>query len=200
MSISYQLNRLKDNTSNGVQPALQKLQASLLPAAEQAGYRVWGIFFGLFGLATNELYLVTMRDQPDDALSDLIAAESLQLQQTFDLIPTVRPVQHEPRTARGIYVFRWFDVRTQDVTEIAQLSEAAWVTFEGGFDTEVQGLFAERKPDADLGKMLLVTRYRDLSVWEASRRPPPEAGEHFAKRHQLTIEATPIATRLVGAV
>jgi len=195
----YHLNKLKDTSSNGVQDILQKLNL-LLPTAEKNGYRKWGVFFGLFGLATNELYLVMMCENEDDSLANLIEAEELQLLQSFKFVPTVRPVQHEPRTAKGIYVFRWFDVNNKDVAEIAQLSEQAWVTFEGGFDTQVQGLFAENESSTDISKMLLVTWYRNLAVWEESRKAPEEARTRFAKRHQLTIEAIPIATRLVGAV
>jgi hypothetical protein len=198
--ITYQLIKLKDRNSNGVQDALQKLHSSLLPTVEKRGYRVWGIFFGLFGLATNELYLVINGEPAEDSLTDLIEGENLQLLEAFDLVPTVRPVEHEPRTARGIYVFRWFDVNNSDVAEIARLSKEAWATFEEGFDTQVQALFAEREPSAKAGKMLLVTWYRDLAVWEESRKPPQEARDLFARRHQLTIEAIPIATRLVGAV
>ena len=40
-------------------------------------------------------------------------------------------------------MFRWFSIDNKDVDEIARLSETAWQTFESGFDTEVQGLFAE---------------------------------------------------------
>jgi len=46
--------------------------------------------------------------------------------------------------------------------------------------------------------MLLVTWYQDLSVWEASRQPAPEARENFQRRHQLTLSALPIATTLLG--
>lgn len=197
--ITYQLIKLKDKNSNGIQEALQKLHTSILPAAEKNGSRLWGIFFGLFGLATNELYLVTMSETGNDSLTNLIEDENLQLLQTFEFVPTVRPVQHEARSARGIYVFRWFDVNNSDVAEIARLSDEAWATFEEGFDTEVQGLFAEKEPSTDVGKMLLVTWYRDLTVWEESRKAPPEARDRFTRRHQLTIEAIPIATRLVAA-
>jgi hypothetical protein len=116
---------------------------------------------------------------------------------SISLVPTVRPTEHTPRTRPGIYVFRWFDVYNKDIEEIAALSNEAWNTFEGGFDTEVQGLFCEEDTSTEKGKMLLITQYTDLSVWEASRNPAPEARENFLKRARLTIEARPICTRLI---
>ena len=113
------------------------------------------------------------------------------------LEPTVRPLVHERRSKPGIYVFRWFSIRNKDVEEIARLSNEAWETFEAGFDTEVQGLFAEVGRAKELGTMLLITWYKDLSVWQDSRAPADAARELFMKRHELTIEATPIATRLI---
>ena len=45
--------------------------------------------------------------------------------------------------------------------------------------------------------MLLVTWYANLTVWEQSRHPPPEAKENFLRRHKLTLSALPVATRLI---
>ena len=122
-----------------------------------------------------------------------------------DSNPTVRPLEHVARTVPGIYVFRWFDVNQSDVEEIAALSKEAWNTFEAGFDTQVQGLFAEAGMQQGLNEeqlgeretMLLVTWYRDLAVWQDSREPHPKARELFLKRHNLMKEAKPIATRLM---
>ena len=125
--------------------------------------------------------------------------QDFSLQERYQLNPTVRPVEHTMLTKSGIYVFRWFDVKNRDVDEIVKLSDEAWVSFEEGFDSEVQGLFAERDRSHEQVKMLLLTWYRDLSVWEASRRPAKEARERFLKRHDLTIEAIPIASRLFVA-
>jgi hypothetical protein len=87
-------------------------------------------------------------------------------------------------------------INNRDVDKKVQLSDEAWVSFEGDFDSEVQGLFAESDRSHEQGKMLLLTWYRDLSVWETSRKPSPEARERFLKRHSLTIETTAIASRL----
>jgi len=44
--------------------------------------------------------------------------------------------------------------------------------------------------------MLLITWYKNLSAWEESRHPPKDARENFLRRHQLTLNAKPIATML----
>jgi len=100
------------------------------------------------------------------------------------------------RSRGGIYVLRWFDVRNRDVDEIVRLSDEAWTPFEEGFDSEIRGLFAECDRSNDQGKMLLLTWYQNLSVWEASRQPSKEAKDRFRRRHDLTIETIAIATRL----
>jgi hypothetical protein len=108
--------------------------------------------------------------------------------------PTLRPLDHQPRTRPGVYVFRWFSVLPDAVDEIIQLSYNAWPTFEGSFETEVQGLFVEASGQPS--EMLLITWYKNLSVWEESRHPPEDARESFLRRHQLTLNAKPIATML----
>ena len=199
---TYELLRVKDSNSNSFLNMVKTINNEILPQAGESGYSLYGIFYGLFGLATNELYLIALREDKDPSsgvlapLSGLISRHNFILQENYQLSPTVRPVEHTQRTKSGIYVFRWFDVYNRDVDEIVKLSDEAWVTFEGGFESQVQGLFAERDRSKEQGKMLLLTWYKDLNVWETSRRPPQEARERFLKRHNLTIESTPIATRL----
>ena len=201
----YQVNLLKDLNSPGPARLIGYLKDELIPGLE-AGVTTFGIFQGLFGLASNEVYLVLSSEDPGFKIADRISNDSCRLIETTPLIPTVRPTEHSPRSQEGIYVFRWFEVINKNVAEIAELSEKAWVTFEGGFDTQVQALFAEQRlaeqgfKEADAsskGKMLLITWYRDLSIWQESRQPPAEARENFLRRHALTLEARPIATRLV---
>lgn len=193
---TYRVTLIKDTRHPGLQHAGDLLEETVIPWLDEQGITLYGTFIGLFGLATNELYLVTNCTGEHPSPDSLLSENGLDIVSGIELVPTVRPEDHSPREKPGVYVFRWFDVHNRDVDEIARLSGEAWVTFEGGFDTEVQGLFAERTRDAERGKMLLVTWYKDLAVWQESRRPPPEAVENFRRRHELTIEAKPIATRL----
>jgi hypothetical protein len=199
---TYEFIRIKDRNSNGFFNMAKIFKERLLSEAEQSGYSFYGLFFGLLGLASNEVYLVALSE--DDKifsngttpLAGLVERHHLSLQECYQLSPTVRPTEHTMRSKDGIYVFRWFDVLNRDVEEIVKLSDEAWTPFEDGFDSEIQGLFAESDRSHEQGKMLLLTWYRNFSVWEASRRPAKEARERFRRRHDLTIETLPIATRL----
>jgi hypothetical protein len=156
----------------------------------------WGVFPGLFGLGTNEAYWVV-----EGAVSapPIAPDEQIQLISQTTLTPTLRPETFAPVEKEGVYVFRWFELPMSHVEEVVQLSGKAWETFESGFDTEVQGLFTTQPPFSSglsYYQMLLVTWYRDLSVWQDSRAPDDQARELFQKRQSLLESARPIATRL----
>lgn len=109
------------------------------------------------------------------------------------LKPTARPVSPNARPAPGgIYVHRWFHVDAHTVDQFVALSAEAWESFETSFDAAIYGLFeAEPTPDDDFEKrrrLLLVTRYGNHGVWEASRNEAadPEAWQRFLKRHEMT--------------
>ncbi len=191
----YTVTRLKDPGRPGNVQALADLRAAA-PGLDDQGIQLFGLFAPLFGLASNECYAVTFAEAPRE-IDDIAGKLNLSVLSTHHLTPTARPTAHVPRDKPGIYVFRWFRVAPENMSEIVRLSEQAWVTFEGGFDTEVQALFRETEPSGDVSTMLLITQYDDLSVWEASRQPAPEARENFRARAALTLEATPVATRLV---
>ncbi len=82
---------------------------------------------------------------------------------------TVRPTDDAPPSYEGVYVFRWFDVPAADWQPFCDLSEAAWPNMEEAFDVNICGFFRSREVTAPNSKTLLLTRYADLSVWEASR-------------------------------
>lgn len=190
----YQVNLLKDPARPDIRELLKCVRGKLIPDLESSGVTPYGVFQGLFGLASNELYLVVSSEFSVDTQLDF--AGGFQLIDSINLVPTKRPTDHTQRNREGIYVFRWFDVMNRDVQEIADLSAKAWVTFEQGFDTEVQCLFAQQDQGTEQGKMLLITWYQNLSVWQESRHPSEEARENFTRRHQLTLQARPVATRL----
>lgn len=193
--MEYTVTLVKDRTRQNNVEGLRAVREDQKRLTDE-GTHLFGLFTPLFGLATNEFYVVTYAEAPH-CIDDHLMRHNLEVLERQELRPTARPLTHEARSKPGIYVFRWFKVRPGDVDEIVRLSEQAWVTFEGGFDTEVQGLFRERESDGETGAMLLITQYTDLSVWEASRKPAPEAAENFRARAEITLEARPIATRLV---
>ena len=163
---------------------------------EPAGF--WGVFHGLFGVASNELIVVSYGDV--DHVHDAIAGmDGVVAANTLLLEPTVRPTEHAPRTREGLYVFRFFEVEHKDVDEIAALSFEAWKTFENvdAYQAEPQGLFRQQDTSAATGRMLLCTWYDGLNSWQASRTPPATAGENFRRRHTLTKGTVAYATRLL---
>jgi hypothetical protein len=187
----YQVFKLKDEKSNRPLAIVQTIKALL---ADQS-LTNFGIFTAYFGLATNELYWVVMREDLSKNLSREITSKGVSVINAYDFEPTVRPTTHKAPTQEGLFVFRWFSIDNKDVNEIAELSETAWQTFESGFDTEVQGLFAEANRDSKDGTMLLLTWYKGFDVWLDSRTPDAAARENFLKRHALMHEAIPIATQ-----
>jgi hypothetical protein len=184
--MDYQFLHLKDPTSSNPLALLAQIK-QLTQQGE--GLKHWGLFPGLFGLGTNEVYWLA-----NDAALTAIQNTELQVLQRLTLRPTVRPKSFVPRDQPGVYVFRWFEVSEAKIDEVVRLSNEAWESFEGGFDTEVQGLFTVdgQSPYS----MVLVTWYKDLAVWQASREPAPEARQNFAARQALLDSARPIATRL----
>ena len=119
------------------------------------------------------------------------------------LTPTLRPAEDAMPPPGGIYVHRWFEVEAGAADEFIALSGQGWKRFEAQFDTRIFGLFrAAPSPadrDANLQRLLLITRYADHRVWEASRDPTSEAMQIFARRQQLTRRTWAASTLLVAA-
>ena len=170
-------------------------------AWRQAGITVWGVWEGIFGVASNELLIVAAAsgDRTQPAFTAALGG-GLEVLDSLLLNATARPEGLTPCEKPGLYVFRFFDVQAQDVQEIARLSAVAWETFEdtADYQAEPQGLFAEAEKQMGPGKMLLVTWYDGLDSWQASRQPAPEAMENFRRRRELTRGTRALATRLVA--
>ncbi len=191
----YAFSRLTANDRN-FRTAYDALRADDYAALAPA--RPWGAFFGLFGVASNELILVTYGEVEgvDDAIAAIAEVAGVE---TLLLEPTVRPTEAAPRSREGLYVFRFFDVERKDVDEIAALSLQAWKDFENvdRYAAEPQALFRQHDLSAPSGRMLLCTWYDGLNSWQASRTPPGKASENFRRRHMLTRGTIAYATRLL---
>ena len=122
----YQVFKLKDEKSNRPLLIIQTVKALLA----DKNLTHFGIFSAYFGLATNELYWVVMRDDLSNDLSSKLISKGVSVINAYDFEPTVRPTTHQAPTRDGLFVFRWFSIDNKDVTEIAELSETAWQTFE----------------------------------------------------------------------
>jgi len=90
----------------------------------------------------------------------------------------------------GVYVHNWFHIDADAVEAFVALSVEAWPDFETRFEARIFGLFLAEASETDLGqgarRLLLMTRYRDLGEWQASRDPTTEAMKTFARRRELT--------------
>ena len=180
------------------------LKAALSDAAgtwRQAGITIWGVWEGLFGIASNELIVVAAAsgERPEKDFSDVLDGRAISIRDSLLLAPTVRPEGTAPCREPGLYVFRFFEVATADVAEVAELSRQAWETFENADNSqsEPQGLFRPFDQSIDSGRMLLVTWYDGLESWQTSRAPDPAAVENFKRRRALTRGTLALATRLI---
>ncbi len=193
--VHYRVYQLCDPNSSLAINLVSAIKETVTPKLQAGNVQIFGLFGGRLGLATNEVYLVTSSENVQGDFTALPG--DFEIVQQTDLVPTVRPIEHTPREKPGIYVFRWFRVFNRDVDEIAEISSKAWNSFEESFDCQVQCLFAEPDRTSEIGTMLLVTWYRDLSVWEVSRKAPDEARALFIRRQEMTLKAKPIATQLM---
>jgi len=159
-----------------------------------------GQFAPQLGWANNEAAVLLRADVEPGALTvpDLIADVRRER-----LTPTLRPTDERAPRAGGIYVHRWFEVDVAAAAEFIELSGRGWERFEAQFDTQIFGLFRAAPSPSDSGtgvqRLLLLTRYADHGVWEASRDPSSEAMQIFARRQQLTRRTWAASTLLVPA-
>ncbi len=162
------------------------------------GISLWGVWRGLFGLASNELLVMLAAGDASSIPDMAVTAGSIEVRSTSQFAPTVRPETTEPLVKPGIHVFRWFSIATDSVDEFVELSTQAWVSFEdaGSYSAEPQGLFREVRDSGEI-EMLLVTWYDSLESWQTSRKPAASASERFRRRHQLTGSTVAVATTLL---
>ncbi len=157
--------------------------------------QLWGVFNGYFGLARNELFVISASE---DNPAGLIAASPFAVAaQSWSA--TARPTSIQPCSTPGLYVFRRFHVKAEDVDEVVQLSREAWQTFEHtkAYAAEPKGLFRPPADEAGIVKLMLVTWYDGFASWQISRQPDPAAQDNFRRRHALTLTTYAIATQLV---
>jgi hypothetical protein len=158
------------------------------------GDHLVAVFAPSLGYATNQALVLT-----DEAatLGAVKVAPGVTGVEHHQLTATTRPTAGARPKTDGIYVHRWLTIDGGAVDEFVALSSEAWVGFEGGFDTDVFGLFVADASPEDLRqgerRMLLMTHYRDFAVWEQSRKPDPKTARAFARRRELTRVALPRA-------
>jgi len=163
------------------------------PAAD-----LWGIWQGVFGLAANQLIVMSAHSEPTDGWK---SSDGCEVEAVWVLKATARPQSTTPLMRAGVYVFRDFWLPYEHVAEAVALSSAAWKTFEGAeaYSAEPMGLFAPAQtlPDSQECILHLLTWYPDFTSWETSRQSDPSAMQRFIARRELTRSTRAVATRLL---
>ncbi|WP_374575915.1 hypothetical protein [Phenylobacterium sp.] len=173
-------------------------------ALEAAGGELVGYFTPQLGWSSDEAALILRwpADAPGRkaAVDGLCADPALAGARRDRMAATIRPGPADLPPPGGIFVHRVFEIDAADVDMFVALSGQAWGGFEGGFDSDIFGLFrvSPTAEDARAGgtRMLLVTRYADHGVWEASRAPAPEVRDLFMRRRDLTRRTVAASTLL----
>jgi hypothetical protein len=151
------------------------------------GDRAVAVFSGMLGFASNQALVLTAGDAPAEVV---LQGPGVASAQRHALTPTIRPQPGAKPTPGGVYVHNWFTIDASGFDEFVKLSGEAWPDFEARFDARIFGLFAAEATGDDLQqdqrRLLLMTRYRDLGEWQASRDPTTEAMKIFARRRELT--------------
>ena len=184
------------NHDPGVPPTRAYLQQvrERAPAIQAAGGDILGLFTPQIGWFARQAALLVRwsGDAKGRAghVSALSTGKNVKAAQRGRLTATLRPAPTDKIQPGGIYVHRWFIVKSADVPQFLELSGTGWADFEVKFDTKIFGLFtADRTPnDVSSGtvRLLLLTRYKDHGVWETSRDTSTAAMAAFAKRQAIT--------------
>lgn len=157
------------------------------------------------GLARDEGIALTA--WPDSATANgapAPAIDGLDSAETEALEATVRPTDDAPPAYDGVYVFRWFDIADADWPDFRDMSDTAWPNMEEVFDVNICGFWRSLETAPPAAKVLLLIRYADLTVWEASRwwkNPAAEADasmSRFRKRNEMIKATVAYPSLLIG--
>jgi hypothetical protein len=175
---------------------------------ERAGGRIFGLWLGQIGMAANEGVLITawpsldadarIPVSPVEGMTDVMESSAERL------VATVRPAQPDPPLQSGVYAHRWFQLQECDWAEFLELSQGAWPAFEKAHDSQIMGFWRSLDAEPPLTRVLLLTRYPSLAIWERSRLPGDEgsaqaqAWQRFRRRHELTDWTRVATTTLAG--
>ena len=169
---------------------------------ESATDPIWGVWAGIFGVASNELIVMTTSEPSGNVSSEMAVdnrwPDCIRVTSRESLRATVRPKSNESLTRAGLYVFRSFHLDAAHIDRVVALSQQAWLTFETSaeYQSEPVGLFAPTNLTPD-STMYLLTWYDGLASWSTSRAPHAEAQAHFRERHGLLHSTNAVATRLL---
>jgi len=161
--------------------AAARLKASAVPPV--------AVFSPLLGYPSNTVLALFPALEAEAALA-VARTEGVFSSDRTRLSATARPTGDAAPLPGGVYVHNWFHIDANAAEAFVALSVEAWPDFESRFEARIFGLFLAEASETDLGhgarRLLLMTRYRDLGEWQASRDPTTEAMKTFARRRELT--------------
>lgn len=147
------------------------------------------VFSPLLGYPSNTVLALFPALEGDAAVA-VTRAHGVESALRTRLVATARPTEGAVPKAGGVYVHNWFNIDAGSAHDFVALSQEAWPDFEARFAARIYGLFLAEESDIDRSqdarRLLLMTRYADLGVWQESRDPTTEAMQIFARRRELT--------------
>jgi len=164
-----------DTPQRALQTGASSVKAVFAERAREHGGKLFGCWRSLVGLGLARDEGLAITAWPDEPAAcgvpppHLPSGGPVTGSDRHMMEAMVRPTDDAPPSYEGVYVFRWFDVPAADWQQFCDLSEAAWPNMEEVFDVNICGFFRSCEVAAPDSKTLLLTRYADLSVWEASR-------------------------------
>ena len=176
-----------------------------LPGITAAGGQVLGLFTPQIGWVARQAALL-VRWGPgakgrEGEIGGLMRGKTVTFAQRGKLAATTRPAIADKPRPGGIFVHRWFVVKTANVPEFLALSQEGWRDFETRFEASIFGLFTADRTAVDVRngavRLLLITRYRDHGMWETSRDPSTAAMAAFQRRSAITKDTWNASTLLV---
>ena len=155
-----------------VSQSIQRMQSDL----QHVGGQLYGIWRSQIGRPRDELNVITHwpasefdRAAFEDGLASI---EGVIDQDSWLMLPTLRPVSGESPSRQGNYAFRLFRTPEQNWDEFLQLCAEAWPGFESSYvDCQVIGLWRYARLEDDQVNSLLLTRRPDLANWERTKLP-----------------------------
>ena len=200
----------------GIQTDAAGVRATFDELAGSTNGTLFGCWRSLVGLGLGRdegLALLSYESAAEAATARQAAsqfgAQQLEIKEAQHLEASVRPTSDAPPAYPGVYVFRWFQVGNADWENFRDLSDAAWPNMESVFDVNICGFWRSQEANDDT-HVLLLTRYADLSVWEASRwwnNPTSAADEsmtRFKSRNEVikrtvAYPTMPVLASTIGA-
>ncbi len=168
------------------QPLTEKVSQCIV---DSGGIKCGVVRGGLFGLATNQIWVFTAWkdsigiDRYVQAVKDTTDYRIVSQQQFSS---TVRPNGPEIIDRKGIYVIRHINMLASDIDEYTALCLETWPRFEASSASRCYGVFRPVNTESVI-TLLMLTWYRTFDDWEKSRQLDPADLAKWARRSEMEL-------------